>query len=194
VITSAWISLRDASSDSNYFSASCGFYLRVIGVLTLVIHVVHTRALMSAMNVFMYVFMKGKIMSFWDQYWDQASVLREEFIVSLRSETDTNKLAAWINHLSMAYEYPPVILDGYSSKEEALFHLVLEHLGLLEGSESHRVNALELSNLIKIWPKFKEYCEASCVGDGAWAQLKFKQPIEHGDGFDLIKEALTIIE
>ena len=125
MITSAWISLRDASSDSNYFSASCGFYLRVIGVLTLVIHVVHTRALMSAMNVFMYVFMKGKIMSFWDQYWDQASVLREEFIVSLRSETDTNKLAAWINHLSMAYEYPPVIFEPDKAPTAVLYPVPL---------------------------------------------------------------------
>jgi hypothetical protein len=133
-------------------------------------------------------------MSFWDDYWDHASDLREELIVSLKSKTDMSKLAMWINHLCALYEYVPEILDRYFSKEEALFHFSLEHLGLLDGSELHRVNALELRNILKNWPKFKEYCEASCVGNGAWAQLKFKQPIEHGDGFELIKEALTMIK
>lgn len=133
-------------------------------------------------------------MSFWDEYWDDASGLREEFIVSLRSSPDREKLKAWVEHLCLHYQYFPKSVDNYFSFNEAIFHLAAEHLGLLDDPKFQHVDASELSHIFKIWPRFKEYCEDSCSGIDAWTLLKFKCPIAHEVDGDLIKAALQLAE
>lgn len=134
-------------------------------------------------------------MSFWDDYWDQESNLRCAFLSTLKSLPDSYAMKIWVNHLCLFFiEFSPDSLKDYASLEEAIFYLILDQLGIIDSVDSNMVEADELHTIFTMFPKFHQYCADLVAADGAWAELKYKCPLQKGTGFNRILESLTLID
>lgn len=132
-------------------------------------------------------------MTFLDEYWNQESNLRHAFMSTLKSHPDSDALKVWVSHLSLFFtECSPDSLNDYASFDEAVFHLILEQLGIVDSVNSNMVDANELHAIFMMFPKFRQYCDDLVAANGAWAVLKYKSPLQKGDGFNRVLEALII--
>lgn len=134
-------------------------------------------------------------MSFWDEYWDRESALRGACLDSLKSNTSSDALINWVMHLYGFFKYhSPESLKNHSSIQEAVFYLMLSQLGLVDNENRCLITSEELSVIFRMLPRFREYCTDQVAADGLWGKLKFSISVPVGAGFDLILEALKLVD
>jgi hypothetical protein len=78
--------------------------------------------------------------------------------------------------------------DGFNTFDEAHYYDLLSRCVDFDDDE-YLVTAEELSNVLKLDDKLKEYCKEHIEKDGIVAALKYKQPIARKE---LIKYALKL--